>query len=109
MTQFCGSSDIYPHNTSERAFAVCVLLFGFLVSAYVVSSITSSMTRLQIVTAHQATQVDLLKRYLSDNGISAKVALRVQRNALFAMEEVKKHTPESSIELLELVSAPLRV
>jgi len=109
LTQFTGTVDINPHNTGERVFAVVVLLFGFLISASVVSSITSSMTRLQIVSARQATQTSMLNQYLFDNGISTKVALRVQRNAMYALLQEKKNTPESAIELLNLVSEPLRV
>lgn len=109
LTQFTGSADVYPQNVGERTFAVVSLLFGFLLSASVVSSITSSMTRLQIVTARQSTQVSMLKQYLFDNGISTKVALRVQRNAMYTLQQATKNTPESSIELLALVSEPLRM
>lgn len=93
----------------ERLFSVGTALVGFLVSVTVVSSITSSMTRLQIIRAGQSSQVSMLNQYLFDNGISTKVALRVQRNAMYALEQQKKNTPESSIELLDLVSEPLRV
>jgi len=109
LTQFTGSMDIQPHNVSERSYAVFVLLLAFVVSASVVSSITSSMTRLQIVTAHQSTMISMLNQYLRDNSISRNVATRVQRNALHAFHELKKNTPEHQIELLALVSEPLRV
>jgi hypothetical protein len=109
LTQFTGSMDVQPENSAERFFAVLTLTFGFLLSAMVVSNITSSLTRLQIVSARSSTQVAMLNRYLHDNGISTKVALRVQRNATYALAQEKKNTPESSIELLELVSEPLRV
>lgn len=109
LTQFTGTVDINPHNIGERIFAVVTLLFGFVISSSVVSSITSSMTRLQIVSARSHTQTSLLNQYLFENGISAKVALRVQKNAMYALMQEKKNTPESAIELLDLVSEPLRV
>lgn len=109
LTQFTGSTDIQPHNLRERAYAVVVLLFAFVIAASVVSSITSSLTRLQIVTARQSTQVSMLKQFLYDNHISTKVALRVQRNALYAIQQEKKNIPECNIELLEHISEPLRV
>eukprot|EP00929_Paragymnodinium_shiwhaense_P002731 TRINITY_DN10301_c0_g2_i1.p1 TRINITY_DN10301_c0_g2~~TRINITY_DN10301_c0_g2_i1.p1 ORF type:complete len:1140 (+),score=219.02 TRINITY_DN10301_c0_g2_i1:135-3554(+) len=109
LTQFMGSVDIQPHNFKERSFAIVALMVGFLISAMVVSSITSAMTRLQIVTARQSTQVTMLNQYLYDNGISTKVAMRVQKNVMYSLEQEKKNTPEDRIELLELVSEPLRV
>lgn len=109
LTQFTGSTDIQPHNLRERVYAVVVLLFAFVIAASVVSSITSSLTRLQIVTARQSTQLSMLKQFLYDNNISTKVALRVQRNALYAIQQEKKNIPEANIELLEHISEPLRV
>lgn len=96
-------------NLGERCFAVGTAFLGFLVSVTVVSSITSSMTRLQIIQATQSSQVSMLNQYLFDHGISTKVALRVQRNAMYALAQQKKNTPESSIELLAVVSEPLRI
>lgn len=109
LTQFTGSMEVYPVNVTERAFADVVLLTGFLIGAWVVSLITASMTRLQMVTAHQATQVSSLRQYLQDNCISSKLALRVQRHAKDALALEKKKTPESSIELLALISEPMRI
>jgi len=109
MINFAGDTEIYSNSIPERLYAVLTLLFAFLASASVVSSITSSMTRLSIATAHDANMIMTLKRYLTDNDISARVALRVQRNASHALEERRRHTPEQDIELLQLVSEPLRV
>lgn len=109
LTIFTGTMEVYPYTLSERTFAVVVLFVGFLVAASIVSAITSSMTRLQIVTMRKSTQISALNHYLLDNGISTKVALRVQRNALYALQQEEKNTPETSIELLKLVSEPLRV
>lgn len=109
LTQFAGAADIYPTNFQERTFAIIALIFGFLISVSVVSSLTSNLTRLQIVTARSATQMTMLNQYLYDNHISTKIALRVQRNVMYALEQETKNTPESKIELLNLVSGPLRV
>jgi len=109
LTQFTGSMEVFPTNSSERFFAVVILLCAFFISASVVSAITSMMTRLEIATAQESERFTLLKQYLFDNHITSKVALRVERNAQHALAERKRNTPESSIELLGLVSEPLRV
>jgi len=109
LSGFTGNMEVFPHNTGERVFSVLVLLLIYVISASVVSSITSLMTRLEIATALEARKFHSLKQYLLDNHISARVALRVTRNAQYALSEQKKNTPESSIELLGLISDPLRV
>lgn len=109
MINFAGDTDLYSNSSIERMYAAITLLFAFLASSAVVSSITTSMTRLSIATAHNANKIASLKRYLSDNCISARVALRIQRNAVHALEERRRYTPEKEIELLPLVSEPLRV
>merc|ERR1740130_1183783 len=67
------------------------------------------MTQWYIIGSQQAQQLTLLRRYLSQNGISKKLALRVQRNAKFSMKEEQKHMPESGVALMKHVSEPLHV
>lgn len=109
LTHFGGNVSIEPTNMDERAFAVLVLLCAFFISTFVVSSITTSMTRLHIATAHQTSQLSELRQYLLHNRIGRKLALRVQRNARHAIEEQQKNKPEEQVELLQVVSQPLRV
>mmetsp|Transcript_3008 Transcript_3008/g.5500 ORF Transcript_3008/g.5500 Transcript_3008/m.5500 type:complete len:136 (-) Transcript_3008:137-544(-) len=96
LMNFAGSMEVQPQSTIERIYAVIMLLCAFLVSAWVVSSITSSMTRLEIATARSSEQLTSLKQYLFDNKISRKLALRVQRNANRALAEQTKNRPEGS-------------
>lgn len=109
LTQFAGSTDVYPVSVYERTFAVCALVFCFIISASIVSSITTSMTRLSIARSKETTKLAALKEYLREHHISSRTALRVQRNAQYALEEQKRHTPEEDIELLAFLSEPLRV
>lgn len=110
ITQFfCGNSLVVPKNTGERAFNVFVLFLTIMMSASIISHLTTSMTRLSIVAAEESQKFAALQDYLSQNNISARVALRVQRNARHALHEQKRHTPEHDIELLGLVSQPLRI
>lgn len=109
LSQFTGSLDInMPRNVNERAFSIFVLLFTFVFSAFAISSITSSMTQLQIITAQQSRQFAALRLYLNANSISKALAMRIHRSARNAVEDLAKNTPERSVELLQLVSDPLR-
>merc|ERR1712151_1150249 len=66
-------------------------------------------THLELVTSQDTNKMEKLKSYLLDHNISSTVAMRVQRNAQHALEEQKKNASENSIELLTLVSTPLRM
>lgn len=109
LTLFAGSTDVYPSNVYERTYSVCALLLCFILSASIVSSITTSMTRLSIARSKETTKLAALKEYLKENHISSRTALRVQRNAQHALDEMKRRTPEEDIELLAFISEPLRV
>lgn len=107
-TQFTGSMEVQAHTLPERIFSVCVLLFAFVVAAVFISSITSSLTRLCILTHGQAAQFATLRRFLLTHGIHPKLISRVVSNAQFALAEKQRLVPESEVEILTLVSEPLR-
>lgn len=109
LAQFSGEALITPLNGLERSLTVTVLFFCFMFSTYIVSSITTSITRIQLISNQQSAQTAALRRYLSDHRISRALATRVENNAQFAMAEQKRNAPESSIELLKLISEPLLV
>lgn len=101
--------DIQAMNTRERAFSVAVLVIGFVISAAFVSSITSSMTRLSIISVKQQSQFSLLRRYLLHQGVSTKLAVRVTRNARYAVRQQEQRMAEAEVELLHLLSEPLMI
>lgn len=109
IAQFTGSSSDIPHNTAETVFGSVILLLAFIVSISIVSSLTTLMTRLQLLSAQTATQLSVLTRYLIDHRISSELASRVQRNANHALYEMKRNTPESGVELLGIISQPLKI
>jgi len=110
IAQFAGGMDeVTPEHYSERLYAIFAFLFGFVVAAWFVSSLTSSMTQLNIIGSDKTQQLSALRVYLNQNGITHKLALRVQRNAQHALVEQQRAMPESNVELLQLVSVPLQV
>ncbi|OLQ01854.1 Potassium channel KAT2 [Symbiodinium microadriaticum] len=96
--------EIFPlymlsYHWYERTYSVCALLLCFILSASIVSSITTSMMRLSIARSKETTKLAALKEYLKENHISSRTALRVQRNAQHAMDEMKrKHAPLGTVE-----------
>jgi hypothetical protein len=109
LAQFVGENLFEIHSVAEHVFATLILFLAFIFSALFVSSITTAMTKISVITSTLAGQNLQLRRYLADNGISNSLSMRVRRNAQHAVDERKKQAPEESIELLQLVSEPLRV
>lgn len=67
------------------------------------------MTRLELIAEGQTGQCLALRRFLTDNRISGKLSARVQRNAQHAICEKSQNIAETEVELLWMVSEPLRV
>eukprot|EP00929_Paragymnodinium_shiwhaense_P021626 TRINITY_DN14057_c0_g1_i1.p1 TRINITY_DN14057_c0_g1~~TRINITY_DN14057_c0_g1_i1.p1 ORF type:complete len:1020 (-),score=272.62 TRINITY_DN14057_c0_g1_i1:64-3123(-) len=109
LAQFAGELLYEPRNGSERFFTIFVLFGAIIFSAGFVSSLTTAMTRLQIVTGQQAAQLSTLRRWLLDQNISRALAARVQQNAQHTIAEQKKNVPEAQVELLKFISTPLLV
>lgn len=108
LTQFSGGMDeIRPFNIPERVYTIFSYVVAFILAAVFVSRLTSSMTRLHMLSNTQAQQLVALRRYLGQNGITSKLALRIQKNAQHAISEQQHQTPEDKVELLQLVSEPL--
>lgn len=110
LAQYTGGMDeIRPANVSERLYAICVLIFTLMVGTVLVSSLTSSMTHLNILANEKKTKMTMLRKYLLDNKITSRLTTRVQRNAQHALLEQQQYIPEAHVELLQLVSEPLRI
>merc|ERR1712032_1566621 len=67
------------------------------------------MTQLNILANEKVTKMSMLRKYLQQNTITYRLTLRVQRNAQHALLEQQNYIPEAHVELLELVSEPLRI
>eukprot|EP00929_Paragymnodinium_shiwhaense_P038100 TRINITY_DN20193_c0_g1_i1.p1 TRINITY_DN20193_c0_g1~~TRINITY_DN20193_c0_g1_i1.p1 ORF type:complete len:1007 (+),score=246.49 TRINITY_DN20193_c0_g1_i1:164-3184(+) len=109
IAQFNGGMDEFRAGTfEERLYNVIAFLFAFMAASVCISGLTSSMTRLHILSSQQSRQLSVLRRYLIQTGVSDELSLRVQRNALHASVEQERLMDEESVELLNLVSEPLR-
>jgi hypothetical protein len=110
MSQFSGGMDeVVPYSIMENLFALIVFLISFWSGAVFISILTSSMTQWYMLGSQIQQQLTTLRRYLSQNGISKKLALRVQRNAQHSLAEQQRTMPEEAVQLIHQVSEPLRV
>lgn len=112
LTQFTPASmEVVPTNTAERTYAVCTLLFAMVIFSSFVSSITATMTILRELSGKQGKtkQFKVLKFYLRDNDISKILQIRIQKYLQHVVLRAKSHVPEKDVELLSLLSQPLRM
>eukprot|EP00928_Gymnodinium_smaydae_P018928 TRINITY_DN17212_c0_g1_i1.p1 TRINITY_DN17212_c0_g1~~TRINITY_DN17212_c0_g1_i1.p1 ORF type:complete len:308 (+),score=23.79 TRINITY_DN17212_c0_g1_i1:39-926(+) len=100
--------EFVPHNVYERVFIVFIALLTFAVSTGFISRLTSLMTQLYILTKRDAHQLSLLRNYLRQNGISSKLASRINRSVKFNLDASKARVQERAVELLALASSGLR-
>jgi len=110
LSQFTpGAMEVVPHSLHERIYNIAVLIFGLVLFSSFVSSITSSMTRLQDIGTNDSLQLWLLRRYLRQNSVSGALSWRILRHMEYAMLEQKKQVPAAKIWALQLLSGPLRL
>merc|ERR1719203_272229 len=110
LAQFGGGMDEFaPTTFSEHVFAAFVYLLAFWFGAVLVSTLTSLITQLVIDGSEQNRQLSLLCRYLEQNRISKRLALRLTRNAKHVMTERRKMIHEDVVQITQLVTEPLRM
>jgi len=110
LSQFAGGMDeVTPVSLAEHIYAGCVYIGAFWSGTVFLSILTSHFTQLYILGNQQSQQLNVMRRYLAQNGISKGLVLRVTRNAQHTMKMRQRATPEAAVGLLDLVSEPLRI
>jgi len=110
LSQFAGGMDeVTPVSLAEHLYSAIVFVLAFWSGNVILSILTSHMTQIYILGNHQKQQLNIMRRYLSQNGVSKGLSLRVHRNAQYTMKLRAKSVHEAAIGLEDLVSTPLRI
>jgi len=111
LLQLVGGAEdkLAPANLAERLFASATSFSAYFVTAVVVSLLASRLTRYDFLGGRLSRQLAALHQYLSQNGVPADVAFRVQRSAEHALNGINGELTRDTVELLSAVSEPLRV
>eukprot|EP00930_Biecheleria_cincta_P044915 TRINITY_DN30946_c0_g1_i1.p1 TRINITY_DN30946_c0_g1~~TRINITY_DN30946_c0_g1_i1.p1 ORF type:complete len:765 (-),score=112.44 TRINITY_DN30946_c0_g1_i1:53-2347(-) len=108
FAQFVGGMDEFvPAHPLERIFAIAVLVFTFMVSLIVLGNLTSSMTKLFIISEEHDEGLRVLRAYLSQNRISPQLATRVGLSVKYSLSTPQRISQED-VRLLGHVSVLLR-
>jgi hypothetical protein len=100
-----GYGDISAYSTVERAFSVVGMLFGVLLFAYVIGTITGLIEELDPALLEFQSNMDLLNTYLRNCRVPQQIQKRVRRYCYYK-KDVDKEGREQ--ELLALTSPALR-
>lgn len=108
LTNIASSMEVHPYNTTERAFAVIVLIIGVILSSAFLSMVTGSMLQLWTLWNEERRQFWLLRRYLRDANISSSLAMRVECYLEFIWRREQRDVQEQQVQLLSRLSDPLQ-
>mmetsp|Transcript_42023 Transcript_42023/g.98598 ORF Transcript_42023/g.98598 Transcript_42023/m.98598 type:complete len:803 (-) Transcript_42023:34-2442(-) len=103
-----GASSTRTEATVEMAFHVIVLFFALVVFSVFVSSTTTLIASLVKMQSGRQQKMLRLKRFMNQHHIPAKLRDRVLRYALRALETSRDIVRHQEVELLALLSEPLR-
>jgi len=105
MTQFTPSTmDIAPQNTTERLFAICVVIMALVIFAYMVGSITSSLTQLRMMQEDANKAFWTLRRYMRQHGVKKKLSLKIERYCEHAWIKRSEKVSEGNVAALDLLT-----
>mmetsp|Transcript_68420 Transcript_68420/g.164254 ORF Transcript_68420/g.164254 Transcript_68420/m.164254 type:complete len:818 (-) Transcript_68420:67-2520(-) len=105
MTQFTPSTmDIAPQNTMERLFAIAVVVMALVIFAYMVGSITSSLTQLRMMQEDANKAFWTLRRYMRQHTVRKDLASRIERYCEHAWVKRSEKVSEGSVLALSLLT-----
>mmetsp|Transcript_113992 Transcript_113992/g.322417 ORF Transcript_113992/g.322417 Transcript_113992/m.322417 type:complete len:744 (-) Transcript_113992:127-2358(-) len=109
ITQFTPASmSVQPHNFVERIFAVAIVVFALIVFAYILGSITGSLTQLRLLTENTSKQLWELRRHLKKNNVSPILSSRILRYVEHALDSNHQHATTKNVQLLPLLTEQLK-
>eukprot|EP00913_Durusdinium_trenchii_P022205 g20865.t1 len=103
-----SSTQIEATNTTERIYSIFVAFVSLITFSTMVSSMTSMMGTWYKEKEEERKQFSSLQRYLRHNAIPPALSQRVTHFLQHAASERKAMVSDSHVELLDLLSKPLR-
>lgn len=102
-----GSVMVQPKNSTERLFAVTVLILGMIVFSSTVSSITAAANSLKNIDAKYEEELWLLRRFFREQKISRELNGRVLRYAESILKPKYQHVNLKDVTMLKALPTSL--
>jgi len=109
MAMFHGETVQAPQSIFERVYVSAVLFLVFVGNIWLVSTITTAMTHLEILSTRRSSMSGALEKWIRDHKISRELTVKIERSAIKMLDDMEKNAPEANIELLQMISEPLRI
>lgn len=93
----------------ERFFTSLTLALTFTLQIWFVSFITSAMTKQELIATDRLQKFSALNKFMTLHKVPRELAVKVERNANHAVMIQENSMPEDTVELLKLVSEPLKM
>lgn len=108
ITQFTPASmHVQPQSVAERVFAISIVVFALVGFAYVIGSITGSLTQLRQMQEEATKQFWNLRRYMKHKRIPIELGSRIQCYLEHAWECEQRVQNEKKVRILSLLSEQL--
>jgi CRP-like cAMP-binding protein len=109
VTQFTPASmEIVPKNTTERIFAIVVILSAMVAFSCFVSSITQAMASLQRSQLERDRQQNNMRRYIAENNISLELGNQISSFVRTYKVMAKRRVHEQDVQIFKLLPESLR-
>lgn len=104
-----GSFDrTQPQNWAENIYSIGVAIISLFIVSGIVGGITSSILRVLSSKADELRQFELLRRFCRQRNVPLELSSRIYRFAQDVYRERQGKLVISSVELIEVLSEPLR-
>lgn len=109
MTQFTPASmEVFPTNSAERLFAICVLFSALVVFSTFVSSITSAMTNLRRINMERSQQQSFIRRYIAENHLTIELGNKITAFIRTHNFMAKRRVHEEDVKVFKVLPEMLR-
>jgi len=103
-----GAIEVQSTNAAERLFSIICLTFGLLFGSSLISSLSAAMVDFREMQRERNEKLRLLRRYLRENKVAARLAINVQKQVTERMGRREK-LHDSDVDAIQLLSMALRV
>lgn len=110
LTQFTPASmEVFPTNSAERIFAICVLFSALVVFSTFVSSITNAMTNLRRINNERSQQQVFIRRYVTENQLSMELGNKITAFVRTHNFMAKRRVHEEDVQVFKVLPETLRL
>jgi hypothetical protein len=103
-----GSSPVFPQNSVESAFSICLIIAGMVTFTLFISMVTTWMSQLASAGDDPSKQLWLLRRFFRQQRVQGDLCWRILRFLEYKIENAEDKVVEAKLDVLNLLSKSLK-